>query len=600
MRIFHRSLVAGAIALALSAPASAQFSNFYVFGDSLADVGSFKPILPGMFTTNPGPVWAIPFAQHYGLTSEPANTGGNNYAYGGANVTATPGYPDIPPIGSAVPIVNQVTQFLAKGSVDPNAIYSIWGGANDLNATLEKVFTGQMTQAQAQVYMAGVAKDLVTQVARLSAAGARYIIVFDVPDVGKTPDAIDSGQAASITAFSQYFNGLMRTGLDGLGVQTIRVNTFKLLDEITANPAAYGFTNATAHACGAVPAPLCTPANLVAPNAAQTYIFADGHHPSTGAHAVVGQYVESVIDAPQQMAVLGQQPLAVEQANWRALDGRMVSAIGAKGAGRFEAWASYDYGNPDYSSYQQSGDAAVNTIAVGGDVKVTDRLLAGMQFAYTENKADYGSLNSKLTEPMMTFYAGYGEGPWYLGATLGAGSLDYDTRRNIALGAATRTETGTTRGWQTVGRLIGGYWFNVGSFMHGPTLKLTYQEIRVRQFEENGTNSTTMAFGQQQVKSFVTSVGWQASGQIGAIRPFGRVTWEYDAKADPRNVTASLYGMGGSFSLPAYNPDNSWALFNVGAAAEFGKVTGYLTGSATAGKSDGDSYAVTVGIRVPL
>jgi len=595
----QRSLLAGAIALALSTPVAAQFSNVISFGDSLSDVGSFKPILPGMFTTNPGPVWTIPFAQHYGFSSSPANTGGTNYAYGGANVTATPGYPDIPPLSSAVPIVNQVTQFLAKGPVDPNAIYTVWGGANDMNATLDRVFAGQMTPAQAQAYMGGVAKDLVTEVARLSAAGAKYIVVFDVPDVGKTPDAVDAGQAPTISAFTALFNSAVNTGLDSLGVQTIRLNTFKMLDEVMANPAAYGFANSTTRACGTVPAPLCTPTSLVAPNAAQTYMYADGHHPTTALHAIVAQYAASVIDAPQQMAVLGQQPLAVEQANWRALDGRMVSAINARGAGTFEAWATYDYGNPDYSSYQ-SGDGTVNTISVGGDMKVSARLLMGFQFAYSESDASYGALESKLREPTATFYAGYGEGPWYLGATLGGGGLDYDTSRNITFGAATRTESGTTRGWHTVGRLIGGYWFNLGRWLHGPTLKLTYQELRVRQFQENGSNSTTMTFGQQQLKSFLTSAGWQASGQIGAVRPFGRVSWEYDAKADPRDVTASVYGKGGSFGVPAYSPDDSYALFNFGATTEFGRVTGYLTGSATAAKSDGESWAVTLGLRIPL
>jgi hypothetical protein len=59
-------------------------------------------------------------------------------------------------------------------------------------------------------------------------------------------------------------------------------------------------------------------------------------------------------------------------------------------------------------------------------------------------------------------------------------------------------------------------------------------------------------------------------------------------------------GMNGSFAVPAYTPDNSWGLFSLGASTEFGKVTGYLQGSATAGKGDGDSYGITVGVRVPL
>jgi outer membrane lipase/esterase len=305
--------------------------------------------------------------------------------------------------------------------------------------------------------------------------------------------------------------------------------------------------------------------------------------------------------APQEMAILGQQPLDVEKANWRTLDGRMVSAVNSKGQpGKLEAWAAYDYGNPDYSSYQ-SGNANINTVAVGGDMKVSDRMLVGLQFAYSESKGDYGTLSSKLREPMFTVYAGYGEGPWYIGATLGGASLDYSTDRSIPLDSMVRTESGTTKGWHTVGRLLGGYWFNYGDWVHGPTLKLTYQKVVVRQFSENGSDSTTMTFGQQNVDSFQTSLGWQASGYVGGIRPFARVTWEYDSESDVRNVSASVYGTGaGMFSLPSYQPDNNYALFNLGAATDFGKVTGFVTGSASAGKSDGEYWAVTVGIRVPL
>ena len=104
MRTFKRTLLATAVtfALATSGAASAQFSNGYFFGDSLTDTGWFKPVLPagtGLFTTNPGPIWATNFAQHFGFTATPANQGGTNYAQGGANVTATPGYPATPPTG---------------------------------------------------------------------------------------------------------------------------------------------------------------------------------------------------------------------------------------------------------------------------------------------------------------------------------------------------------------------------------------------------------------------------------------------------------------------------------------------------------------------
>ena len=153
MRVLQRTLLASAIAAALAFPgvASAQFSNAYFFGDSLSDTGSYKPVLPpgtGLFTTNPGPVWVTPFANYYGLTASPANQGGNDYAQGGARVTQQPGVPVTPPTGSAVPIATQVSQFLAKGPADQNAIYSIQGGANDIFTQLGLLQAGLITPAQ--------------------------------------------------------------------------------------------------------------------------------------------------------------------------------------------------------------------------------------------------------------------------------------------------------------------------------------------------------------------------------------------------------------------------------------------------------------------
>jgi outer membrane lipase/esterase len=74
MRTTKRTLLSGAIAIALAASGNvaAQFSGMYFFCDSYTDMGSYKPVLPpgtGMFTTNPGPVWAQPFAQYFGFSA---------------------------------------------------------------------------------------------------------------------------------------------------------------------------------------------------------------------------------------------------------------------------------------------------------------------------------------------------------------------------------------------------------------------------------------------------------------------------------------------------------------------------------------------------
>ena len=99
------------------------------------------------------------------------------------------------------------------------------------------------------------------------------------------------------------------------------------------------------------------------------------------------------------------------------------------------------------------------------------------------------------------------------------------------------------------------------------------------------------------------SLGWQASGSLGWLRPSARVTWEKDYNNDDRTVRAGLVTTGGvGFGLPALRPDDNYVLFDIGASGELGnsKVTGFISVNATAGKNDGNYQAVTVGVRVPL
>ncbi|HTS21416.1 MAG TPA: autotransporter domain-containing protein [Casimicrobiaceae bacterium] len=616
MRRIKRSALAAALLVALSVShreAAAQFSGMFFFGDSLTDAGTFKPLLPpgtGKFTTNPGPVWAEILGQRYGFIVTPANQGGTDYAEGGARVTDLPGVPATPPTGTATPVATQVSSLLAKGPLNSGALYSLWGGGNDVLVQLSLLASGAATPGQVQTNLTAVATQLVQQVGRLNAAGARYIIVWNLPDIGKTPFGVGSGQSAGITQLTNLFNSTLSAGLDALHIDVIRLNDFLLLNEAIANPAAFGLTNVTTPACTTASSLLCTPSTLVAPNAAQTYLFADGVHPTTAGHQLLADYAASVLEAPQKIGLLAETPLQVEQATFRALDDRMMSQVGAPRAqNKFEAYAIYDFGNYDRSNDFGGGDSQSNTVVLGGDMKLSDRWLAGLAFGYTENKASLGDNGGgfKLDEPTMTAYTIYADGPWYAGASLGGGDLDFrDIHRNITLGPGSRTESGSTRGTHLMARAFGGYWFNYAGWSHGPFLRATYQEATVYAWSETGSSSTAMSFGHQKRDSFASSLGWQTVGSIGMVRPYARVTWEKDYNNDDRIVRAGLVSTGGvSFGFPALKPDSDYALFDLGAAAELGtvgvsRITGFVSVNATASKGDGNYQAITVGIRASL
>src|SRR5258706_4027730 len=140
-------------------PAAAQqFSQVYVFGDSLSDAGYFKPVLAasgvppsllailGRFTTAPGPVWSELVAAYYGAPTGPSNVNnGNIFAQGGARIASNS---SSTPTGAAQrPVSTQVTEFLARGSgaANPNALYAILAGPNDVLQTLGAVSAGAIT-----------------------------------------------------------------------------------------------------------------------------------------------------------------------------------------------------------------------------------------------------------------------------------------------------------------------------------------------------------------------------------------------------------------------------------------------------------------------
>src|SRR5690606_10375871 len=105
----------------------------------LTDGGFFRPLLPpevqavtGQFTTNPGWVWAQHLAERYGTDASANGNGqaGDNYAVGGARVAADV----VGQLGPTPSVVSQVQSFVGAGGVDPEALYTVWGGANDVFA----------------------------------------------------------------------------------------------------------------------------------------------------------------------------------------------------------------------------------------------------------------------------------------------------------------------------------------------------------------------------------------------------------------------------------------------------------------------------------
>jgi outer membrane lipase/esterase len=165
-------------------PATAQnFSNTIFFGDSNSDSGRYLylPEIKGgstatgpAFTTNPGPEWTVTLGQKFGMVVTPSDApgGGNNYAAGGARVS----FED--PTTNEWSATSQIKAYLAVtgGRADPNALYSVWIGADDLKTTTTGGL-GNIVSPPKFGDITTLGLETVGLVATLSAAGARYILV---------------------------------------------------------------------------------------------------------------------------------------------------------------------------------------------------------------------------------------------------------------------------------------------------------------------------------------------------------------------------------------------------------------------------------------
>lgn len=292
-------------------------NGIVVFGDSLSDTGN-KYFITGFANTQPyselldfflvadgpysrgglhhsnGATWIEQYARPRGQASyvRPALRSqgkGSNYAYGGAR--ARPDFPIIPNANQHLP--TQVGNFLAdvNNSAPADALYVVFVGSNDIFDAVYALTLDPSGTTSAEVITMAVTS-VITEVTRLSVAGAQHIVILNAPDLGATPaiklaDAqfspIPGALIAAATDFSMAYNLGLMYSLGGVpGVEIIDI--FTAFDELINNPEDFGLSNST-DVCVMPEQP---PYVCKKPN---DYVFWDGVHPTKVAHGILADIV---------------------------------------------------------------------------------------------------------------------------------------------------------------------------------------------------------------------------------------------------------------------------------------------------------------------
>ena len=288
-----------------------NITNLYVFGDSLSDGGNAYLRTGGLFPPFPydqrfsnGPVAVERLAANLGIPLTPSLAGGTNYAVGGSATGQVPvpgtssttdnyitvGYPVFAPFFSNTGIEAQVGAFAALPPAfnSSTSLFVLWGGPNDFFINPSAV------TASATV------SNLSGELLQLYGIGARNFLVPNMPDLAITPygRSLSLAEQLGLHALSIGFNAGLHTALDMLslspGIEIIQFDTFGFFNQVAADPAAFGFTNAT-DAC--LSGGICS--------SPETYVFWDSVHPTTAAASILGdRFTNAVVPEPAAIILL--------------------------------------------------------------------------------------------------------------------------------------------------------------------------------------------------------------------------------------------------------------------------------------------------------
>ena len=577
----RRTLLTAAIALAaapaFAGPADSPFTQTIFFGDSLTDGGFFRSLLPpsvqnvtGQFTTNPGYVWSQYLADYYDSNADVAwkatgatptlSPGGNNWAVGGART----GTDSVGALGYTPSLASQYARYLSSGNtVDPNALYTVWGGANDL-------FAVQANPAQAQAIIGGAVTAQIGLVGALTQAGAQYILVPTIPDLGLTPSSRAGGAAAMAqgTALTNSYNSALFGGLASAGLHVIPLDTFHFLQEVVANPGAYGITNVTGTACQpqiTAQSLTCNPTSLVNPGAPNSYLFADGVHPTSGAHKVIGDFAISVIEGPRQIAILPRSASMVGRARSQVVDSAVSGMLLAEGDGT-HWWADIRGDQQRSQNPGFDGPGLTGSIGIGWR---SGNLTYGAFAGYGRQDIDFGERRGdfRQTDAGVGGFIGWKQDAMWATGQLSWTKLGYDVHRQVNLGQASRVHSGSPDGDNLSAGASAGWNFGDGALVHGPVVSVLAQKISVDGYVEDSTESTALAYLEQDGDSLIGSVGWQASFAINDhVKPYARLTWDREFEDAPAQAFAQSVSMPGTlpYAVPGLPLDDTYGTLTYG------------------------------------
>jgi len=579
-----------ACSAALAAPS--PYSTMIVFGDSLADAGQF-PDAGGpagatlRFTNRTGPIYQDGSGEFISLNSStllgmklnispgdlgastsPVNAAlgladGNNWAVGGdrtdqiyeaitsqSNITN----PDDGTVFRSRPGYLVANNFRA----DPNALYYLTGGGNDF--------------LQGRVLSLSQSRDAADRLADsaqvLQQAGAKYIMVWLLPDIGQTPAVSGTILAPFTSILSGAFNTQLVSRLAQIDAEIIPLNVPRFVSETLDNPARFGLA-ADQNLVGT-----CFSGNSCEENSAyginsatpdpSKLLFNDGVHPTEAGQRLIADYAYSLLAAPWEVSLMPEMANGTLRAQQDELRSQWLADWGNwQRIGEWRAIVAAGGQKMDFDAQDNSANADGHgyNVTVGGSYRFAENWRAGMVAGAYRQNLDAGERDSdyKLNSYLATAFVQYQANHLWADLAASGGHLDYENaERKFALGIAEGSEKGDTDGeiWGASARLGFDLAGASSSWHLSPFISADYAHVNVNGYSEKGSRSTALTFDDQTRKSRRLGAGLQGKFLVTpSTQLFAEVAHEREFETDPQDVTIALNSLPlNGFTLEGYTP----------------------------------------------
>lgn len=633
-------------------PSALAWDSLTVFGDSLSDGGNI-----GRYTwdSSQHPIYDEILAAQLGQTLLPSSQGGSNYAQGFAVSR--------PQLNPELNTENQLAAYLnaTGGRASSNGLYIHWVGGNDVAAAVARPLTASETlnvsaaAATAQVKTlldAGAGAVIVPSTPQVGetpylietvlsvlgpASDAATAAAFQSLNSAATTDAASRQQAVQnafiqaaaqlspvpavrdilaeqlyrawqlvsgeVSALTAGYNQQEENGLAALNGNIVRVDVAGLFNEVIADPTRYGITNTIGMACPVgTSSTICT-SSTPGFSSEQAYLFADHLHPSPAVHALIADYIQSILDAPLQVAALSQAPQSMARDMQNSLDGHLQQQRHqTSSAGQFAVFGGYAGQHVDYKGdAYYSGDATAASFTLGVGYQLTENWQTGVLFSNANQRQEPSSrYDYRLRGNLVAVYSQLEAGSAWVNADMHYADLDFDDiQRDIKLGPATRTEQGNTGGKLLGMRVQTGWDLPLGTHLTtGPVASYALDYARVGGYSEQGNSSTSMRYSDQTHHTQTGAIGWRIDSQQWPVNPWAQVSYNHQFGDTDATVTSGLKSTRTAFSRTSGDWDSNWVDVAVGANVPLGETVNAFAGvSAVGGNRDAQQLSWNIGVN---